>query len=419
MKASFKKDVIITIIGQLIVLLVTFIVNKIVSVQLGTEGYTEFSIAKRSAGVISYVMLMGLGIAVPRFIPQAKAEKNEILKRKYILSSIIILLTMSLIIILLGFFGKKILSTIIFGSQDYSYTVLSMLIFAFSTSITTLAISFYRALDQFYMYSISQIIIQFIMLLCTFFLNKEFNNLILFWGILTGIYGLLICIRIIKREKCLKKEVFLFLDNPIRKLLKYCLPRIPGEFILFAYTTVPIILINHKLGINATTPFATGITITTMISPLFSFVGIVLLPLVSKSVVEGNIKSSQNKVRKLGIVYLGLSILAILCVEIVPEVIVKVVFSDSFLGGIPIIRIMVLAVLPNAIYLLLRNPIDAVSEKAYNTFNLMISFFVLNLIIILSNNVLVYALSFFIAYSILGILSFLTWKLCCKRLKNY
>ena len=117
--------------------------------------------------------------------------------------------------------------------------------------------------------------------------------------------------------------------------------------------------------------------------------------------------------------YLGLSILAILCVEIVPEVIVKIVFSDSFLGGVPIIRIMVLAVLPNAIYLLLRNPIDAVSEKAYNTFNLMISFFVLNLIIILSNNVFVYALSFFIAYSILGILSFLTWKLCCKRLKNY
>ena len=82
MKTSFKKDVIITIIGQLIVLLITFIVNKIVSVQLGTEGYTEFSIAKRSAGVISYVMLMGLGIAVPRFIPQAKAEKNELLKSK-------------------------------------------------------------------------------------------------------------------------------------------------------------------------------------------------------------------------------------------------------------------------------------------------------------------------------------------------
>ncbi|MBU7468965.1 hypothetical protein KGF64_14695 [Lactiplantibacillus plantarum] len=69
--------------------------------------------------------------------------------------------------------------------------------------------------------------------------------------------------------------------------------------------------------------------------------------------------------------------------------------------------------------MLLRNPIDAISVKPYNTWDLAISVLLMAVIIILADNILVIAWSFVLSDSLLFILSLITWhKLVNKELKE-
>ena len=237
------------------------------------------------------------------------------------------------------------------------------------------------------------------------------------WSLVNGSYGLLVCIYAVKTyyPKAKITAVKRDLKSSMTELASFCLPRLPGEFVLFAYIVVPLIIINHRLGIEATAYFAVATTINSMINPLFSFVGMVLLPLVSKSIASNQFSQADKKVKALIKIYLVVGLIGIIAVEIFTPLVINILFNSEYQSSVPIVRIMILAILPNAFYLLLRNPLDAMSKIPYNTINLIISFVVLNILVFLSTNVVAYAISFVAAYGLLSILSFWAWRNCRKQ----
>lgn len=417
-KTKFGKDLAITIAGQIIVLLVAFGLNKLLSIRLGTVGYGEYSIAIRTASVIAYVMLIGLGIAVPRYLAIYRQMGDQIKEARCIISAISILISLSSIIIGILFIFRVPFAQMIFGEIGYSILILPMLLYAFSIALTTFAYSYYRGLDRFYMYSVSQIGVQLICLFLAFVSDKDVATLLRAWSIVTGGYGIIVCAKVwaYYYPKANIKSYKYDLRSIIGELTSFCLPRVPGEFVLFAYTVAPLIIINHKLGMELTSFFAAATSVNSMISSLFSFVGVMLLPLVSKSLVNRQFDEANNKVKALGKVYLFLGISGIVFVEIFTPFVVNTLFSKAYLSCVPIVRIMILAVLPNAYYLLLRNPLDAVSKIPYNTINLLISFLFLNVFIYFSSSTTAYAVSFVAAYTLLGLLSMWSWHKCKKKI---
>lgn len=417
-ETKFGKDLAITIAGQIVVLLVAFGLNKLLSIRLGTVGYGEYSIARRTASVIAYVMLFGLGIAVPRYLAVFRQMGDKLNEARFMLSAISILIFLSSITIGILLAFRISLAQMIFGEISYSILILPMLAFAFSMAVTTFAYSFYRGLDKLYMYSVSQISVQLINLFLAFVFDKDVTTLLGVWSIVTGGYGIIICAKAwaYYYSKANIKSYIRDLRPQIGELTSFCLPRVPGEFILFAYTVLPLIIINHKLGMEITAFFAAATSVNSTISPMFSFVGVVLLPLVSKSLVNQQFDEAENKVKVLGKIYLILGILGIAFVEIFTPFVVKILFSKEYLTCVPIVRIMIFALLPNAYYLLLRNPLDAVSKIPYNTINLLISFVFLNVFIYFSSSTTAYAVSFVAAYILLGLLSMWSWHKCKKEI---
>lgn len=416
-KTKFGKDIAITIIGQVVVLIVAFGLNKLISTRLGTTGFGEYSLTIKTAGVLTYIMLACLGIAIPKYLATYREIGDKVKEARYVISGLLIMYILSLLTIGLIFIFKVPFAKIIFGENGYEHYILPILLFAFSSALATFTFSYYRGLDKFYRFSIAQITLQLITLIIAFIVSNDIVTLFYVWSIATGSYGTFVCVRAFMKyypnaeissfKKDLKPYMF--------ELARFCFPRIPGEFFLFSYIVVPLIIINNRLGTEITAYFAAATAINSMVSPLFSFVGLVLLPLVSKSIANHNYSDADRKVVMLGKIYLIIGTLAIIFILLFAPLVINILFTADFQSSSTIVRIMIFAILPNAFYLLLRNPLDAMSKIPYNTINLGISFIFLNISILLSTSITAYALSFVFAYGILSALTFLSWYKCRKK----
>ena len=70
------RDVIWTFSVQMLVMLCGFIITKILSNRLSIDDFGLYNMIKRSAGVLSFVILAGTGIAIPRYLPIFRNQKE-------------------------------------------------------------------------------------------------------------------------------------------------------------------------------------------------------------------------------------------------------------------------------------------------------------------------------------------------------
>jgi hypothetical protein len=76
---------------------------------------------------------------------------------------------------------------------------------------------------------------------------------------------------------------------------------------------------------------------------------------------------------------------------------------------------MLLAILPQSIYLLYRNPIDAISKTPYNTLNLGICLTIMVFAFYQLNTLQHFAYAFLGVCILKGVISILTWEVLKKK----
>lgn len=413
-KDEFYKDLVITFGGQMIVMLLSFVLNKIISNQYSVDDYGIYSILKRFSSVITFVMLMAMGIAIPKYVAEADAKKNHELMEDYMISAISVICVMFVVITMILFGFRKIGSKLIFNNDLYKNYMLIICLYSFGNCLVTYVYSFYRGINHFVKYSIINIILQLLYIVPTLFVQGNLYNLYLVWGVFCIIYSIAELCIIFKQYKFSLSQMRRKLVV-LKELLIYSVPRVPGEFILFAYTLVPLTIISYKFGTKQVGYFSAALSINTLITPLFSLVGTILLPLVSGSKFNNTEKEVNKKIRILAYIYTVVSILAIIFVYFFGEILLVILFNREYVKSIALVRIMIVSIIPNAYYLLLRNPLDGKSKFPYNTVCLLISFIVYIVLLLFASDIKMCAMDTIVAYTVLGILTFISW---CKVSKK-
>lgn len=413
-KDIFYKDLIITFSGQMIVMVLSFILNKIISNQYSVSDYGAYSILKRLASVITFVMLMAMGIAIPKFIAEAKAKKDKNLMESYMISGLITIIFMFICLTVLFVCFNKFWSVVFFNNDLYGNYMIAICLFSCGNCLSTYVYSFYRGINDFLKYSIISIILQIILIIPTIFIRGNLWLLYFFWGIISIIYSIIEIIKIFKNNKFslinIKSKLY-----SLKELIIYSTPRVPGEFILFAYTLVPLTIVSYKFGTEQVGYFSAALSINSLMTPLFSLVGTILLPLVSGSKFNNNEEEVNHKIKLLTYIYTGVSLLTILFVYIFGKYILLILFNSEYTKSIELVKIMIISILPNAYYLLLRNPLDGKSNFPYNTICLLVSFIVYIVLLLLSKSAMMCALDTIVAYTILGVLVLVCWKKISKK----
>lgn len=417
--SNLGKDIGITLIAQLVIMVLLLVINKLLSTKLGVEGYGYYSIIKKSTSVISFIMLSGMGIALPRYLSTYLA-KNEFKNAKSsVIASMLVTLLVSCFVIAVCIWQKDKMAPLVVGATNLPL-YFSALFYALSITLSSFLFAYYRGANAFINFNLSQTAIQLIFVVSAIFFGKNLLLILNIWSLTTLLYVLIALFFEKGKNKLYKGNPLNWeghLLPQLKLLFAYGIPRLVGDFFLFSFAAFPLIFISLKLGIKSSSFFATGLTLVAMATPLFSFLGMVLLPYVSSSIAQNKFKQAENLINKLTLLYLALSVIGIVCLWFGIDLFINLFFSQEFIPAANVSRILILTILFESIYLLLRNPIDAISTIPYNTFNLMISFVILIILFLHSATLEDFALSFLAATSIKAFISYFTWQYCRKRVR--
>ncbi len=412
LKSKLGKDVVFTFSAQVLIMLTFLIVNKILSNSLGVDGYGQYSLIKKNSAVLSMVMLGGMGIALPRFFAFYRG-KNQNTRSEYIaLSSILFVIIVTLVVSILSVILYTSTESILIGTND-KLLYITTFIYSFSIAISAYMYAFYRGKNEFIKYNTTQIIIQLLILFSCFFIKENLIEILVTWSILTYLYTfyeLGKSFRLLYKNLD-KTDFILNIRSSLKEIFSYGLTRLLGDLVLFSFYALPLIYANTLFGMTQTSYFSVGITISNIITPLFALLGMILLPYVSEQAANENHTHIKSTVNKLMVVYLILSLMISSVLSVALPTFIELLFNKDYLASETVSLIIIWSIIAQSVYLLLRNPLDAVSKKPINTINLFVSLILMIGLFNYSESILDLAYSFLISNILLAILSAFSWYL--------
>ena len=198
-------------------------------------------------------------------------------------------------------------------------------------------------------------------------------------------------------------------------IIKYSSGRLIADFFQFSLAAFPLIYISNYYGLQTTAYFSVGITFVTIITPLFSFLGIILLPYISQAIARHEMAAANRLIMRLSILYTLAALVFIALLWLFTEFLTTLLFSSSYVSTIHLTRIMILAILPQAAYMLFRNTIDAISVVPYNAIILGICLLAMVVTFMQSVTPVHFAWAYVAVSGIQGLLSWITWMVLRKK----
>lgn len=414
MEASLRKELIFSVLIQIFIMIVGLSINKLISINFGVESYSTYSIFKNLSAVISFTMLSGMGIALPKFLAVCKSKKKVFL---YFFSAAYIILIISIILFCILFLFSDFLNTLIFLSNDNKFIFLCFF-YGLAITFSSFIFAYLRGVDRIIEFSLSQLFVQILILITAFIFNKSMSEFFFYCIAFIVSFNLFFLAReLFKNNKYLK--LILSSENIIymKELWNYGYSRLIGDIFLFLLNTIPIIVINKKFGLLSGAYFASAILLTSLVKPILSYVGVILLPKISKLNSLKQKKEITKLVNKFLFLFIIISIVVIIFIYLFKTLLLSVFFSASFVSAKEVVALISLSILPHSVYLLIRNIVDALSKVPYNTFTVILSFLYLSISLFFSNSLFEASIHYCISSLILGLSSLFFWykikmKLC-------
>ena len=420
--SGMGRDVVWTFSLQILIMLCSFAINKLLANRLSIDDFGQYNVIKRSVQVLSFVMLAGVGIALPRYIPLYRNSTPPRRIAPLLTASMIYITGVSLVVFLVCILFSTQMQDIVIGQGGNMDLLLVALAYAFTLALAQYVFAYYRGIGHFKWFNGSQLAMQLAIILPLVLLPVlTVSNVFISWLIITI---LLVVFFFIKEVKSKWEEIreylqpqnrsftsqLLPLNSHLKTIIRYSSGRLVADFFQFSLSAFPLIYISNTQGLQMTAYFSVGIFFVTMVTPIFSFMGIILLPYVSQSIVRHEMAAANRLVSRLSLTYVGASLFFIGFFYLFTKFLTTLLFTSDYLVATDLTRIMILSILPQAVYMLYRNTIDAVSVIPYNAIILGICILAMVISFSLSTTLTQFAWAYLGVSVLQGLLSWIIWK---------
>ena len=416
------QDVVWTFALQIGVMVCAFVITKLLASRLSIDDFGQYNVIKRSVQVLSFVMLAGTGIALPRYIPLYRNSTPPRRIAPLLVASLGYILGVSLVVLVVCLLFSTQMQDIVIGQNGNGCLLLIALGYAFTLAMAQFVFAYYRGTGNFKWYNGTQLAVQLAIVVPLVLLPVlTVKTVFVSWLVITA---LLVALCLVKEGRGRWGEVSdgtphftrqSSLYDSLKTIVRYSSGRLVADFFLFSLSAFPLIYISQAMGLQATAYYAVGITFVTMVTPVFSFIGIILLPYVSACIAKGEMQRADKVITRLLLLYLGAALLITVVLYIFTDFMTALLFARNYVAAGDLTRIMILAILLQALYLLYRNPIDAVAVVPYNTVILGISLAAMVGSFVWASTLTQYAWAYLTVSILQGLLSWLTWQIIQKR----
>jgi len=370
----FLLDVLTTGLTQVSTLAANFLMVSVISRSMGVVVLGEYLLVKRVSGWLLVGSQLGLGIALPRQIASTAAN-TQMRALQYFLAAAVILVAFVAITGSVAAWNAERVARWCLGSQNQGL-VYGMLLLLFGTAGQAMVYGYFRGLERVQMANLvglgGAVVVPMLALGATY----KAHSAPLLIGV-TGV-GLTIAFGFWAVPKMLAARwSYQQLCMDARQLLTYGAARVPGDIAFGGLLTLGPMLAAHYVNIAENSYLLLGITSLTMTGVAFAPMGMVLLARISRLLGAGRGRDVNEIVGYLHSAVLQVSLILVVQGLIFARPLMLWWLGPSCLPGIPVIRMVLLAIPAYMYYTALRSVVDAASPQAYNGRNVLITMSVL------------------------------------------
>lgn len=388
---------------EFLILVISIALFKLINIRFETIGFSEFTISKRLVGFLMPLLMIGLGVSLPKFLPLETSEKQ--LKIHY--TAIIIISSLFIICCLMVLIFPGFYSQLVFGSPFHKKLIFANLLFVYSLMAHACVYNFFRGKFNFKASSLIQLLnLGILPLVCCFFTHNILNYFILL-SVLTLLFLVIISIKYIPFIKLTLtdwKVCFIMLTQ-------YGIQRMPGDVILGLFLALPTFIASNYFSIIEAGSIAFCLSLFNIIIAFMSPINIILLPKASKIVFDKDFVQLKEISGKLLTLSLAVGVASVIGILILAEYILLFFKVKDLVETAVFLKIIFTGVIGYSVFSIIRSIIDAFYAQARNTLNILIAFlafvffiFTLNFmnIFTLKNTVIVFSISI----NLLGVITY-------------
>ncbi len=335
---------------------------------LGKQGFSEYAVARRVISTIYPIALLGFGVAMPRYIALSGEEYQGKSSERFFGAAFwcVGLVTMTLLGVV-NLFPSQI-AYLVYGSREYASFVFPISLVIGGLTLHALCYAYFRGHLRMAPANTLQFANLAVVPVLAFYLGGRTTVEVLerigWFTVLVSLTALWWMPWRALGSKCLVEA---------RTLLRYGVPRIPGDFAQMALLGLPTFFVAHKAGVQQAGFVALGISVLSMINAIFAPAGIILLPAASRMISEG--ARSELRQHVLGVAGAAaiISGTIVLTVLIFAKPIIVLFLGAGFGDAVQFVRILALGAIPLSVYSAVRGLIDARHVRALNTYNNLIA----------------------------------------------
>ena len=396
-----KRDFATTFITEALVVASYLLAFRLVAGALGTAGFGEYALARRTLAVLAPLGVLSLDIAVARYVAYGTAA-DLARSRRYPAAAVLLVAGAALILGGLLLLLQGPLAYVFFGSSRYSGLIVPMPLLILGGALHGVAYGFLRGSSKIQRANVLMAVnMAAIPILAITFFGGSVASILTAMGALWIVVsvGFLVSFRM----------SFEGVRASVVELTRYGVPRVPGELIRLTLFALPGILIAHATDVAVAGGVAFGVAAVGMLGTALTPIGFVMLPAAARMLAEGSTQDLRRQVVQIvRLAVLALS-LAIVGAELFAPQIVAVYLGPQFASTATALRVVVPAALPWGIYMSLSSVIDAHHIRPVNARNMAIAFAVFLVIsavlTLIGAPALTIAAAFVVATYVLGALT--------------
>jgi O-antigen/teichoic acid export membrane protein len=401
------RDYVLTFGTEFAVLSSSLLVLRLAATYWGPAGFGEFVLARRTINLVALPVLLGLGLAVTRYMAAAGSGAARCCGRAYALgATAIVAVTSAVALALFNIFARP-LAVVLFSGAAYVGLVRSVSIAIVGAALHSVAYGVYRGRLEMGKANLLQFVnLALAPLLSLATPGRSPAAVVMTIGAL-WCAGAIVALVYALWDRSSTRLTLGDLKESGRELLFYGAPRFPGEIALGALFALPVTVAAHLGGMIAAAKIGVAVSILSMIGSVFSPVGHILLPTVTCAARGEGLAQIRVAIKHLLGLFLAATTVFVIAIEFVASPLLRIAIGQDFVMAAPIVRIVVVAAIPYIAYIVLRNVLDALHLRPLNAKNLLVALAVFAVLAYLSASVTGVALALGASILTLGLLS--TW----------
>ena len=368
--SPFINDILTTTVTAVATIGASIIVTRWLAQGLGPVEFGAYSLARRVVATIIPLTTLAMGVALPRYLGMHHGKKP--VQQAYLLSAVILAVTLTTLGILLSISLSDTISIWIFHDSKYASLFYAVLFMLFGLGFHTIIYGYYRGIGKIKIANLWQICVMALGPLVAVRLLVERRSAAEIVTVLGGLFALAIIPVAYLCMKALSEVRKNLVRTASKELVRYGGPRIPAGLAFAGLLTMAPFLAPYFGSLKDAGYLVVGQSIFRIMEGAVVAFGLVALPRVARYAAEGRNAALKENIQDLNAFIFQIGLFIGLHLYIWADLVILAWLGADYHKAIPMMRVLVISLPAYLGYVILRSVIDAVEVRAVNSVNILI-----------------------------------------------